>query len=107
MASTWRLSYAGESAGSDSQERLRPSTSTYNLIDHNENSRLGVLGALHIPIDGDSEALVQAIVGRIAVGGNHRTVCIMEFGGEQENVGSGVGGQGIHVFQDAGTNALG
>lgn len=63
--------------------------------------------ALQIAVDGNPEALVQAIIRRVAIGRNHRTIRIVELGSQQENVSPGVGGQSVEVLEDASSDSFG
>jgi len=66
-----------------------------------------MFGAFHVTVDGDSETVLQAAIRCVAIRRNNRTIRIVKFGRQQEDVGAGVGGQGVHVLEHTGPNALG
>ncbi len=71
---------------------------TNNLVNHNQNTSFGMLNALHIPVDGHTQTLIEADLRATIEAG---TNCF-HFGrawAQQENVGTGEGGNDVEVFQ--------
>ena len=79
----------------------------HNLVDHNQHTGLCMFRTLHVSVNRDSESVVKTIVGGVAIRRNHGAVAIPNLGGQQEDVGSGIGGQGVQVFQHTRTNSFG
>jgi hypothetical protein len=71
---------------------------TDQFVNEYQKSGLGVLGALHVTIDGDSPSLILA---RIAIGSQALNSHI-ELGSKQENVNAAVAGDFVEVGDDEG-----
>lgn len=90
-----------------SETPTRSNTKTYDLINHDQHTGFCVFSTFHVAVNRNPKAVIQAIVRRVAIGGDDRTVRVTKLGGQQEDVGAGVRSQGIQMIQHARTNALG
>jgi hypothetical protein len=84
----------------------RKRSTTYNLVNHHEHSRLCMLHAFYVTKDIDPISLVEASLCSTAVG-ETSGLWVCHLGIKQEDICARISGNPIDVVQDAGSNIVG